>query len=62
MYSQSDVGLDLRASSMRPTIRLDNAHAYTLSIIEKDNEESSENEEIMDIMGNRICEFDPKDS
>ena len=30
--------------------------------MEKDNEESSENEEIMDIMGNRICEFDPKDT
>lgn len=29
-------------------------------ILEKDNEESSENEEMLDIMGNRICDFDIK--
>jgi hypothetical protein len=29
-------------------------------ILEKDNEGSEENEEILDIMGNRICEFDLK--
>jgi hypothetical protein len=29
-------------------------------IMEKDNEESSENEEMLDIMGNRICDFDIK--
>lgn len=29
-------------------------------IMEKDNEGSEENEEVLDIMGNRICEFDIK--
>lgn len=28
--------------------------------MEKDNEEGSENEEMLDIMGNRICDFDIK--